>query len=182
MSLGLLAGIEALGSAAPLWLGGALRGAFARAGAGVGEGAGVDLSVLGRVATAALLGLACVAVAAWLLRPSGRRGSPRELGVREDAEQIAPALAGPIAVAALLALAWTLAAAPAAAARSVDATAFALSTVWLGWARRLLLSLAGLATVAGILERLASARRLWQALHLSPEQAREQARRDGLRR
>ena len=79
----------------------------------------------------------------------------------------------------LLALLLLLAATrglPAAAARSVDADPAGLAALWLGWARHGLLALSGITAAVGILEWLVSAHRLWQGLHLTPEQAREQAR------
>lgn len=61
----------------------------------------------------------------------------------------------------------------AAAARSVDASAASLAHFWSSWLDRGLLVLAGCAGLLGLFEWLASARRLWLALHLTPEQTRE---------
>lgn len=68
---------------------------------------------------------------------------------------------------------WLLAPVVAAAARSVDGTSASLVSFWLFWLRRALLVLAGCAGLLAVLEWLASARQLWLALHLNPEQVRE---------
>ncbi len=60
----------------------------------------------------------------------------------------------------------------AAAAHGVDVPPSSLATFWLAWLRRALLSVAVCAGLLGVLERIASAKQLWLALHLSPEQAR----------
>lgn len=61
----------------------------------------------------------------------------------------------------------------AGASRSVDASASGLLVVWCAWLRRALLGLVVAGLVIGVVERLLAARRLWLALHLEREQARQ---------
>ncbi|WP_106395186.1 hypothetical protein [Enhygromyxa salina] len=86
---------------------------------------------------------------------------------------------------ALVLVAGGLLPALAGAARSVDAElggGASLWVVWAGWIGRGLLTLALVAALVGVIERLVSARRLWQGLHLTRAQARERARASGDRR
>ncbi|MFV8749081.1 hypothetical protein ACNOYE_00875 [Nannocystaceae bacterium ST9] len=92
-----------------------------------------------------------------------------------DARRVELPIALRIALAGLgllLAL-WLLAPIVAAAARSVDASPASLAELWLAWLRRALLTLAGCAGLLAALEWIASARRLWLALHLDDDRARE---------
>ena len=71
----------------------------------------------------------------------------------------------------------------AAAARGVDVIDVAAAwQLWSTWIVRGLLALACVAAGLGTIERLVAARRLWLDLHLTREQAREQARASGERR
>jgi hypothetical protein len=71
----------------------------------------------------------------------------------------------------------------AAAARGVDvADVSGAWRLWSSWLGRGLLSLAAVAALLGVIERLVSARVLWQGLHLTRAQARERARASGERR
>ncbi|PRP90924.1 hypothetical protein ENSA5_59990 [Enhygromyxa salina] len=167
--------LAGLGAGAPAWLGAALDGAFA-----------------GRVpvppdpaplaaALAALLGGGGIAVVVL----GGRRRSRRELGVDPEIGEIPPGLGLAWCVGALVLVAGGLLPALAGAARSVDAElggGASLWVVWAGWSGRGLLTLALVAALVGVIERLVSARRLWQGLHLTRAQARERARASGDRR
>ncbi|KIG14205.1 hypothetical protein DB30_06954 [Enhygromyxa salina] len=167
--LAILAGLRAR---APGWIGAALERAFTQT-----EPALPDPSL----AAAALLGvLATLASAAMLFH--GRRASRRRLGVVVEVGEIPPWVAlGSCVTALVLTLVW-LRPAVAGAARCVDTPGLAgLWSVWSGWLGRGLLALALVAASVGVFERLVSARRLWQGLHLTRTQQRERARASGAR-
>jgi hypothetical protein len=166
--------VERLAPRAPAWLGARLEGAFA----GQDPALGLDPRPLA-LGLLALLGVG----AGVALVFGGRRSSPRSLGVSTRLGEIPPWLALGSCVAALVVLVANLRPALAGAARSVDAGGVsALWGVWFGWLGRGLLALAAVAAALGVIERLASARSLWQGLHLTRTQARERARASGERR
>ncbi len=111
--------------------------------------------------------------------PLGESGVGMGLGRAID--ELDPGLAALGTVVGLAVVALCLRPALAGAARSVDSSAEGLALLWVMWGRRALWTAAGLALGLGGLERLASARRLWQGLHLTPAQVREQARVQGRR-
>jgi hypothetical protein len=134
--------------------------------------AGIDGLALPRFGPGfALVIGALVAVA--LVRAGPRQGGSLVPAI--DARRARIPIATRIALTGLgtiLAL-WLLAPVVAAAARSVDASPASLVSFWLVWLRRTLLVLAGAAGLLAALEWLASAKQLWLALHLTPEQVRE---------
>ncbi|PRP95235.1 hypothetical protein ENSA7_75490 [Enhygromyxa salina] len=164
--------VAGLGVHAPAWIEAALERAFTQTGPALPDPS---------LAAAALLGLlATLAGAAMLLH--GRRQSRRKLGVEREHGEIPSWVAlGSCAAALVVALVW-LRSAPAAAARSVDVAGVAgLWAVWSGWLGRGLLVVALVAAGAGVIERLVSARQLWQGLHLTRTQQRARARASGSR-
>jgi hypothetical protein len=66
----------------------------------------------------------------------------------------------------------------AGASRAVDATEASLVLLWTRWGTHLLGTAGVLLIGAGIAEHLLMRRSLWRDLHLTPAQAREDARRD----
>ncbi len=60
----------------------------------------------------------------------------------------------------------------AGAARAVDASEAGLGALWWAWSQRLLLGVGTLLAVAGVLDLALARRRLWQALHRSPDDLR----------
>lgn len=164
--------LASLAARAPVWIGAALERAFTHTGPGLPDpslGAAALLVLLATLGAAALVS-------------QGRRHSRRKLGVDAELGEIPPWVAlGSCVTALLLALAW-LRPALAGAARSVDVAGVSgLWLVWTRWLGRGLLTLALVAASVGVLERLVSARRLWQGLHLTRAQARERARASGAR-
>jgi hypothetical protein len=162
-----------LGARAPAWLAAALERAF------VGAEPGLPDSSLFAILLLGLLG-SC-AVAAVML--AGRRQTPRSLGVSPMLGEIPPWLTLTSCIVAIVLLGAWLRPVVAAAARGVDVSgvdgAWLLWSTWLG---RGLVSLAAVAAGIGVIERLASARLVWQGLHLTRAQARERARASGERR
>lgn len=163
-----------LGARAPAWLGWALERAFSVDALPTGPDA--------MVCTMLLLGLlgGCAAIT---LMVAGRRPSPRSLGVSPTLGEIPSGLTLVSCVVALVLLVAILRPVVAAAARGVDVAG--VSSAWLLWSTWLgrgLLSLAAVAALLGVIERLISARLLWQGLHLTRVQARERARASGERR
>jgi hypothetical protein len=162
-----------LAARAPAWLAAALERAFHGA-----ELVAPDASLC----AALLLGLlgGCAAVA---MLVADRRKTPRSIGVSPTLGEIPAWLTVVTCVVALVLLGGWLRPVVAAAARGVDVSgvdgAWALWSTWLG---RGLLSLAVIAAGLGVIERLVSARLLWQGLHLTRAQARERARASGERR
>lgn len=131
---------------------------------------------LAGVATVAGLGVATV-LAVGLAMHARRRAAARRLRTSAIEDGISP-----LGSLGLLALAGTLALVAlrpgiAASARSVDASPDGLVEFWGAWAIRALAAVAGIAAVVGVIERLASARRVWQGLHRPRERAREHSRR-----
>jgi hypothetical protein len=165
-----MAALGRFGSRAPAWIGAALERAFTN----------TELALPDPSLAFAMLLVLLASLAGAAAMFQGWRRSPGRLGVDADLGEIPPWLALASCVTALvLALAW-LRPALAGAARSVDATGVsALWLVWSRWLGRGLLTLALVAASVGVLERLASARRLWQGLHLTRAQAREHARARG---
>jgi hypothetical protein len=164
-----------LGARAPAWLGRSLERAFLGA-------EPIAASPDATLSTMLLLGLlgSCAAVTVIL---SSRRPSPRSLGVPPTLGEIPIWLTLVSCIAALVLLGAWLRPVVAAAARGVDVAG--VSGAWLLWSTWLGRGLLGLAVVAallGVIERLISARLLWQGLHLTREQARESARASGERR
>lgn len=161
-----------LGARAPGWLGRSLERAFV----------GAELDVPdATLSTALLLGLlgGLVAVAVTL---AGRRPSPRSLGVAPTLGEIPIWLTLVSCIAALVLLGVGLRPVVAAAARGVDVAGVSGAwLLWSTWLGRGLLSLAMVMGLLGVIERLISARLLWQGLHLTRAQARERARASGER-
>lgn len=157
------------------WGPGALALALARAFEGGPppqiDSAGATLGLIG------LLGGALV-----LLLSLGRRPSPRSLGVSPALGEIPAWVAMLGCVAALVLLAALLRPSVAASARAVDAELHTLWLTWWTWLGRGLAAVVGVALGLGLIERLVSARLLWQGLHLTREQARARARASGERR
>jgi hypothetical protein len=172
VALGCVGALASLGSHAVAWLGVTLRQAFT----------GVAPSLPAPSLPAVTLLVVLVCLGAVTLIAQGRRRSRNQLGVHTDLVEVRSWVTLGLCVTALaLALIW-LRPALAGAARSVDAAG--VSGLWLVWSRWLgrgLLTLALVAASVGVLERLASARRLWQGLHLTRAQARERARASGAR-
>lgn len=162
----------------PADLAAALAGAFGRAGsASAGPAPAMDASHL---AVGAYVVLVAATVTAYLI--VGRRPRPRSLGVSPSLGEIPPATSLVIGVLALLSLLASMRVGLATAARAADAPGLdALWCVWSSWLRRALLALAIICAGLGVVERLLAARRLWQGLHLTRAQAREQARASGRR-
>lgn len=125
----------------------------------------------------ALLGVASMLAAG--VRSDARAREPLHIPPR--AEQLPGLITVTLVGVALILIVIASRGALAAAARSVDASPEALAHVWLAWVRRGLLTLAVVAACVGVIERQLSARRLWLALHLTPAQAREEARASGRR-
>jgi hypothetical protein len=162
-----------LGARAPGWMGMSLERAFVGA-----DPAGPDATRC----TVLLLGLlgSCAAIAVTL---AGRRPSPRSLGVSPTLGEIPPWSTLVSCIVALVLLGAVLRPVVAAAARGVDvADVSGAWRLWSSWLGRGLLSLAAVAALLGVIERLVSARVLWQGLHLTRAQARERARASGERR
>ncbi len=96
-----------------------------------------------------------------------------------------PRLGGPgtamvgLAVVASVGLLLVCGPALAGAARGADATGSSLAALWGHWAIRLMISGGLLLILVGVAEHVLMRKRLWRDLHLTPEQARAQARRDG---
>lgn len=161
------------GARAPAWLGMSLERAFDGREPIVGPNATLSAMLL-----LGLLG----ALTAIAVLVAGRRPSPRSLGVSATLGEIPSWMTLISCVAALAVLGVALRPVVAASARGVDVAdvsgAWALWSTWLG---RGLLSLAIVAGLLGVLERLVSARLLWQGLHLTRAQARERARASGER-
>lgn len=169
--------LEGLARRAP----GALRDQLA--GALTGEPARLEVTPLVELARLAGLGLlALFAAALIVLALRGRRPRARELGVDPELGEIHPALGLGLCAGALMLGALVLRPSLAGAARAVDADLAGLISLWTLAPRRALLGLVAIAAGLGVIERLASARRLWQGLHMTPEQAREDARGEGRRR
>ncbi|MFO7566529.1 MAG: hypothetical protein R6X02_28055 [Enhygromyxa sp.] len=169
-----LAGLLELGPlVAARWLSARLELGFTR-------GPELDLPELAAGSGAALLALLGIGlIAAVSLGP--RRRARRALGVDPQAEQLP---AGIIVALTLVALGLSVGLSLgvlAGAARSVEASPESLAHAWLGWLGRGLLGLALAAGSVGVIERLVSARRLWQGLHQTPTQARAEARAAGRR-
>lgn len=136
------------------------------------EPAAIDQLALPRLGP--WLALTIVSLAGIVVLHSASRSS-RPLTPAIDARRARISIGMRIALTGLgsiLAL-WLLAPAVAAAARSVDASATSLASFWSFWLRRCLLVVAASAGLLGLLEWLASARQLWLALHLTPDQSRE---------
>lgn len=112
------------------------------------------------------------------------RVSSAEPGLEPGLDEIATPLRWALCGLALVLVIAALRAGLAGAARAVDAPLEpeTLVVLWSTWLWRALIALACLCGVLGVIERLASARRLWQGLHLTPAQARERARALGHRR
>jgi hypothetical protein len=173
--------VHTLGSRAPAWLDARLAAALDGSAPEVGVrlvptlGPALDPVVVGAISIAVLVG-----GAALVRMAAGRRVSPRALGVSPSIGEIPAWLSLASCVAALGLLGAWLRPALAGAARSVDAPGpGALAAVWGAWLSRGLLALALVAAAVGVIERLVSARRLWQGLHLTRAQARERARASG---
>lgn len=146
------------------------------------DGAGPLTAASPTSAAALLIGLGLGAAALALLS-LGRRRAQARLEVDPGAGEIPPWLALTSCALALLLLVVWLRPALAGAARSVDAPG--LGPLWIVWTRGLgrgLLALAAVSAAVGVLERLVSAHRLWQGLHLTRAQARARARAAGDRR
>lgn len=133
-------------------------------------------------AVAAVVGLLALVVAAVgvcaLTRP---RPGGHEPGLDEDLDEISGGLRLAMGVAALALVLGSVRGVAASAARAVDVgiepgALAGLATVWQAWVGRTLTALAVVALGLGVIERLASARRLWQGLHLTPAEARDRAR------
>jgi hypothetical protein len=162
-----------LGARAPAWLAASLQRAFVGA-----EPTAPDATLC----TMLLLGLlgSCAAIAVIV---AGRRPSPHSLGVSPTLGEIPAWLMLVSCVAALVLLGAWLRPVVAAAARGVDVAGVSGAwLLWSAWLGRGLLSLAVVAALLGVIERLISARLLWQGLHLTRAQARERARASGERR
>lgn len=84
-----------------------------------------------------------------------------------------------VAIIALSVFVAVLAPVAAGAARAVDGSATSLALLWGRWATHLLGASGVLLIVAGLVEHLAMRRSLWRDLHMTPEQAREDARQLG---
>lgn len=166
-------GLAWIGPRAIGWLAAALERAFA----------GGDLpSPDAATCSAWLLGLlACGTAVAVVV--AGRRSTPRSLGVSPALGEVPAWLSVLTSVAAVAVLGAWLRPVIAAAARGTDvADVTAAWQLWSTWIVRALLTLACVAVVLGVFERLVAARRLWLGLHLTRAQAREQARASGERR
>lgn len=124
------------------------------------------------------LGLLLAVLAGWLTLLAARGPSAREPGLRPSLDEIPGAQRGLLCVVALALALAGLRAGLAAAARAVDAPLAPepVLRLWSSWGLRALVVLACAVACLGVIERLASARRLWQGLHLTPAQARERAR------
>jgi hypothetical protein len=105
-----------------------------------------------------------------------RRRARRSFDVGPEIETIPVGFMVGLVVVAIVVITASSQAAIAGAARSVDASAGALASVWLAWIRRGLLALAAAALGVGVIERLLSARQLWQGLHQTQAQARRERR------
>ncbi|NVB36912.1 hypothetical protein G6O69_03660 [Pseudenhygromyxa sp. WMMC2535] len=133
------------------------------------------------LALLAALAAGLVLAAVWATRK--KRRATAGLGAHARLDPRLPWL--PAAASCALALTIVLAAlrpALAGAARSVDAGAGGLISLWTEWTWRGLWLLLGVSAGLGALERLASARRLWQGLHLTRAQARARAQARGRKR
>lgn len=172
LGAGLLAWLAAR---APAWLGRSLERAF------------VDAEPISpfpdaTLFTMLLLGLlgSCAAITVIV---AGRRPSARSLGVSPTLGEIPPWLTLLSCIVALVLLGAWLRPVVAAAARGVDVAGVSGAwLLWSTWIGRGLLSLAVVAAVLGVIERLISARLVWQGLHLTRAQARERGRASGERR
>jgi hypothetical protein len=102
-------------------------------------------------------------------------GSPRPLTPALDPRRARIPIATRIALTGLgtILAVWLLAPVVAGAARSVDVPPDSLASFWSIWLSRALLVVAGCAGLLGLLEWLASAKQLWLALHLTPDQVRQ---------
>lgn len=159
----------------PASLAAALAGAFGRAEAE--PALAMDASHL---AVGVYVVLVAATVTASLI--VGRRPRPRGLGVSPSLGEISPSTSLVLGVLALLSLLAIMRVGLATAARAADAPGLdALWCVWSSWLRRALLAVAIICAGLGVVERLLGARRLWQGLHLTRAQAREQARASGRR-
>jgi hypothetical protein len=164
-----------LGARAPAWLGRSLERAFVGA-------EPIPPSPDATLFTMLLLGLlgSCAAITVIV---AGRRPSPRSLGVSPTLGEIPPWLTLASCIVAIVLLGAWLRPVLAAAARGVDVAGVSGAwLLWSTWLGRGLLGLAVVATVLGVIERLISARSLWQGLHLTRAQASERARASGERR
>jgi hypothetical protein len=162
-----------LGARAPEWLAAALEQAFIGASPAAPDASLCAMLLLGLLGT-------CAAVLAIV---TSRRPTSRSLGVSPTLGEIPPWLTLVSCLVGLALLAAWLRPVVAAAARGVDVGgvdgAWQLWTTWLG---RGLLSVAVVAAGLGVIERLISARLIWQGLHLTRARARERARASGERR
>jgi hypothetical protein len=162
-----------LGARTPGWLAASLERAFVGVEPPTPDATLCTMLLLGLLGSCAL-----VAVIA-----AGRRPSPRSLGVSPTLGEIPPWLTLASCIVAIVLLGAWLRPVIAAAARGVDVAGVAGAwLLWSTWLGRGLLGLAVVATVLGVIERLISARSLWQGLHLTRAQASERARASGERR
>jgi hypothetical protein len=162
-----------LGARAPEWLAAALERAFVGASPAAPDASLCATLLLGLLGT-------CAAVLAIV---SSRRPTPRSLGVSPTLGEIPPWLTFVSCLVGLALLAAWLRPVVAAAARGVDVGGVdGTWRLWSTWLGRGLLSVAVVAAGLGVIERLISARLIWQGLHLTRAQARERARASGERR
>jgi len=128
-------------------------------------------SVVGELVTTVMIAAAVVTVLVAVLAGSfgwvdtrAREG----LGVGELRSPARGVLALIVPVATLVVLAGVC----AGAARAVDASEAGLWALWWAWLQRLLVGVGGLLLVAGLVDRALARRRLWRALHRSPDELR----------
>ena len=128
-------------------------------------------SVVGELVTTVMIAAAVVAVLVAVFAGSfgwvdtrAREG----LGVGE----LRSAARGVLASIVPLVVVVMLAGVCAGAARAVDASEAGLWALWWAWSQRLLVGVGGLLLAAGLVDRAFARRRLWRALHRSPDELR----------